>query len=98
MLQTKFVFGTDLPDLNGRLNEALSEIKSENIQVKYETDKKLAIIEFEIYEAYKDHICCECAYWDDSGSHQSLSGFCTLTGKRMRFSCHACPQFKDVRD
>lgn len=98
MLQIKFVQGVDMPDLERSTNEALSKIKSENVEVNCDMDRFLAIIKYDLYEVYKDHICCECMYWDDSGSHQSITGFCTLTGKRMRFSCHACPQFKDVRD
>ena len=98
MLQTKFVLGSDLIDLNETLNEALSNIKSENINIKYELDKILAIIEYEIEEAYKGRICCDCAFWDDHGNNESLNGFCTMTGKRMRFNCHACPKFKDLRE
>lgn len=97
MLQTKFVLGSDLIDLNETLNEALSNIKSENINIKYELDKILAIIEYEIEEAYKGRLCCDCAYWDDIGN-SSLANFCTITGKKMRFNCHACPKFKDLRE
>ena len=97
MLQVKFVIGYDLMDLNESLNEALSKIKSENVSIKYELNNTLAIIEYEVQEAYKERLCCECAYWDDSGNSESLNGFCTMTGKRMRFNCHACPNYKDIR-
>lgn len=97
MLQVKFVYGDNMPDLNEKLNKALSEIKSEKPEVKYEFDQLLAIIEYELYEVYKDRLCCECAYWDDDGKSSTLVCFCTMNGKRMRYNCHACSQYKDRR-
>jgi len=97
MLQTKFVKGTDITDLNEKLNRALSETTSEKTEVKYFLDDFLAIIEYELHEVYKDRYCSECAYWDGESDRSSLACFCTMTGKRMRYNCHACVQYKDIR-
>lgn len=97
MLQTKFVYGTDLVDLNQSLNKALSEINSEKVNVQYFLDKYIAIIEYGIEEEYKKEICCDCAYWDDSHNTNNLIGLCQLCGKRKRFSDKACPSYLDKR-
>lgn len=97
MLQVKFVYGKDMPDLNENLNKTLSEITSEKTDIKYELNQLMAIIEYEVYEAYKDRLCCECAFWDDDGKSSTLACFCTMTGKRMRYNCHACAQYRDIR-
>lgn len=98
MLQVKFIYGTDLPDLNEALNKALSDIDSESKpNIKYELNNLMALIEYELHEEYKERLCCECALWDDQGKNDSLNGFCTLTGKRVRFNCRACKRYQDVR-
>ena len=97
MLQTKFVYGTDLVDLNQSLNKALSEINSEKVNVQYFLDKYIAIIEYGIEEEYKNEICCDCAHWDGSHNTNNLYGLCQLCGKRKRFSDKACPSYLDKR-
>lgn len=97
MLQTKFVLGVDVPDLEQSLNAALTKIASENIKVNYFLDNLTAIVEYEVLEAYKQRLCCECSFWDDGGATSSLSGFCTMTGKRLRYNCKACSHYTDVR-
>ena len=102
MIQVKFIYGTDFQDLNESLNEALgreplSELNSEQVSINYELDKLIIAIEYEIQEEYKGRLCCDCAYWDDRGNNESLNGFCTISGKRMRFNCSACKKFRDLR-
>ena len=97
MIKIKIVEGFSAEDLTRKLNEALREIESEP-KITYYESKWAAVIEQAVEEAYKDRLCCDCIYWDDKGNNQSLNGFCTLTGKRMRFNCRACKQFKDLRD
>ena len=97
MLQVKFISGNSLEDLSENLNKALSSIQSEKTEISYDTPNHQAIIQYETYEAYKDRLCCECAHWDDDGKSSTLICFCTMTGKRMRYNCHACPSYKDVR-
>lgn len=103
MIQVKFIYGRDFQDLNENLNKALlceplSELNSEQISINYELAKQMMIlVEYELQEAHKERLCCECALWDDMGKTESLSGFCTITGNRMRFNCSACKKFKDIR-
>lgn len=96
MLQIKICQGFSYDDLTQKVNEALSEIKSENVSVKYLPNDKYAVsIEYEIEEEYKSRLCCDCAYWEDDG--HSLANFCTLNGKRVRYNCRACTKYKDLR-
>ena len=98
MLQTKLIQGTDLPDLFGNLNLFLSQVQSdEKPTIHYQLNDLIIIVEYETNAAYKNAICCECQLWDDSGSSQSLIGFCQLCGQRKRFNCKACSSYKDVR-
>lgn len=96
MKQTIFVTGLDLDDLNRRLNKALSEIEGES-SISYHFDNMLAVIEYDTSAAYASNICCECQYWDSSNSESDVSGICQLKGKRCRFNCKACKDYKDIR-
>lgn len=97
MKKVKICEGFSYSDLEKKVNEALSEIKSDKVDIVYlPTDKHAISIEYEIHEAYQDRVCCECAYWEDTG-HYSLVNFCVLTGKRKRYICPACADYKDIR-
>lgn len=95
MLQTKFISGDDMAELEKNLNDALREIDGEP-NVRYFENSWIAVIETKIIPEYEGRLCCDCQFWDDVGN-QSLSNFCTITGKRTRFNCQACRQFKDLR-
>lgn len=95
MLQTKFIYGVDLPDLQQNLNKVLSETHSDSINVQYFLEQKVAVVEYEIDEDYKNEICCDCAYWN--ASTNNLMGICQYCGQRKRFSDKACTGFVDVR-
>ena len=98
MLQVKFIYGTDLADLNESLNKALSTTESETKpDIKYDFNKIIAVIEYETHEAYKDRLCCDCTFWDDSVGNSDLIGMCQMCGKRKRFNDKACPRYEDIR-
>lgn len=96
MLQTRFISGDDMSDLERNLNDALRSVKGKPT-VKYFETSWTAVIETEIESEYEKRLCCECSLWDDGGSSSSLSGFCTMTGQRKRYNCRACEEYKDVR-
>lgn len=96
MLQTIFVTGLDLPDLNRCLNKALSEIDGEP-SIQYHFDRMLAVIEYNTTASYDNKICCECQHWDSSNSTSDVNGICQLKGRRCRFNCKACESYKDIR-
>lgn len=93
MLQTKFVMGTDLPDLNQSLNMALSQIKSDNVKINYFLDNLTAVVEYNTSEDYANRLCCECSEWEEIKTG-GMSGICHACGKKKRFSCRACESFK----
>ena len=96
MLKTKFISGHDMEDLERKLNRALEDIE-EKPNIRYYESSWVAVIEMEIVPEYVGRLCCDCAFWDDTGN-SSLSCFCTQNGKRMRYYCRACKLFKDLRD
>ena len=98
MLQLKTIIVKSIADLDTSVNEFLSTIESDafrSLEVKEE--KGLAFILYEVMEGWKERMCCECQYWDDGGSSDSVSGLCQECGGRRRFNCKACNRFKDVR-
>lgn len=98
MLQVLYVCGIDMPDLIESLNKTLSGLNSkEKPNIIYNRDKVEAIVEYEPVEVYENSLCCECQYFDTSGSASDVSGLCQLKGKRCRFNCRACKDYKDIR-
>ena len=96
MKRIRIVEGETAEVLESKANKILEEIKSEEVDIKYMLPENTIVIEFEIKEPWKNSICCECQYWDDCGS-TGTSGICHETGKRIRFNCRACVQYKDIR-
>ena len=100
MLQVKILREVEIDDLNKAINDFLATIKSEDFKdIKYEVTSvpRIAIIQYEVTEAYANRKCYDCKYWDDGGDTSSTSGFCTECGGRRRFNCNACKAFVDVR-
>ena len=95
MLKTKFIEGEDRQDLEQKLNKALEEIDG-SPKIQYFENRWMAVIEYQEKPEYEGRLCCDCKFWDDDG--RSLANFCTMTGKRTRYNCKACKQFKDLRD
>ena len=94
MLQIKFVEGKDIQTLENNVNEFLASLTSEVKDIK--TENGMATILYEVFEAWKNRMCCECQYWDDGGE-PTTSGICHECGQRRRFNTRACKCFKDVR-
>ena len=102
MLQVKILQGTEVADLNKSINDFLATIKSEDVRdIKFgltaENIPLIAIIQYEITEAFVNRKCYDCKYWDDGGSTSAVSGLCHECGQRRRFNCDACSMFKDAR-
>ena len=96
MLQVKFIEGFSADDMTQKVNEALSEINSEDVTI-IPIDKRSVVIQYETAAEYSKRLCSECRFWDDNGDTSSLSCFCTIKGKRMRYNCKACSEYKDIR-
>lgn len=94
MIQIKFVQGKDIQTLENNVNEFLASLTSEVKDIK--TENGTATILYEVLEAWKNRMCCECQYWDDGGE-PTTSGICHECGQRRRFNTRACKCFKDVR-
>lgn len=99
MLQVKIVQECEVADLNKSINDFLATIKSEDVRgdIKVDMSQMIAVIEYEVKEAFANRKCYDCKYWDDGGDTSSTSGFCTECGGRRRFNCNACKAFVDVR-
>lgn len=94
-MQVKFIEGVNLEELESEINAFLVGLPSEPKSVTYDFDKMFAIIE---YNKVRDKaICCECRFWDDTGEHDSLIGFCQRCGGRKRFGEKACNNYEDIR-
>lgn len=94
-MQVRFIEGLSLENLEQEINKFLAGIPDEPKSVRYDFDNLLAIIEYSNVRG--GAICCECRYWDDSGSHDALIGLCQRCGGRKRFSDKSCNYFEDVR-
>ena len=100
MLQVKIVQECEVADLNKSINDFLATIKSEDVKdIKYGLSDipLIAIIQYEVTQAYTNRKCYDCELWDDGGDPSSTSGLCHDCGQRRRFNCNACKSFKDIR-
>lgn len=99
MFQLKTIIVKSIADLDNEVNAFLATIKSENFKsIEVKEEKGMAIILYEVKDAWDNRMCCECQHWDDSGSSNAVSGLCQECGKRRRFNSGACDRFKDVRE
>ena len=98
MLQTIIIEGETCAEVQNKVNKALSTITSDSVTVKWPDPKCLfAVIEYEHTEAWKNELCVDCQYFDESYSESGLVGICQEKGKRRRFNCRACEKFKWLR-
>lgn len=97
MLQIKIVNGVGYGEIEDKINEFLATVDDDAVKdIKFDATEGIATIQYAIKEAWKDMMCCDCAYWDDGGEPVT-SGLCQECGSRRRFNCKACSHFKDVR-
>lgn len=98
MLQIRIVEGNDTAILEAKTNSFLAGIPTEAVKgISVDVNSLAAVVQYQVAEAWQDRICAECQYWDDSGSTSNVSGYCQESGRRCRFNCKACANFKDVR-
>jgi len=97
MIQVKFVDDVEIEGLEKAINDFLATIESETVKdICVDFKEMTATIQYDIAEAWKNRMCCECQYWDDGGE-TTTSGICHETGQRRRFNNKACKCFKDFR-
>lgn len=82
-------------DLEREVNEFLSTLEEPPLNTKIDIETCYAVIEYE--RVRKGAICCECRFWDDSGSVDELMGLCQRCGGRKRFNGKACNKYEDTR-
>lgn len=98
MLQIKLVPGETIDSLNEAVNAFLANYKEDAIKdINVDTEKMIATIQYITSEEWKGEMCCDCRFWDDGDSEDSLVGLCQIRGGRKRFSNKACECWKDVR-
>lgn len=97
MIQIKFIHENEIVALETATNEFLQTVETESVKdIKYDFEELVAIVQYELIEEWKNHMCCDCMYWDDGGE-TGVSGICHETGQRKRFNYKSCKCFKDVR-
>ena len=99
MLQIKIVQEPTTEKLNYSVNEFLANLKADDVRdIKFDMSNipVMAIIQYELIEKWKNALCCDCQYWDDGGSTDTV-GLCQECGQRKRFNSRACKCFRDVR-
>jgi hypothetical protein len=79
MIQIKAVPFTTNEELEASVNAFLSGIDSDAFR-SIEVKEGLALILYNVKEAWKDRMCSECQFWDDSGSADAVSGLCQEHG------------------
>ena len=97
MIQIKLINENEIVALEAATNEFLQTIDTESVKdIKYDFEEMVAIIHYVLVEEWKNHMCCDCQYWDDGGE-TGVSGICHENGQRRRFNYKSCKCFKDVR-
>ena len=95
-MQIEIIVGTDYRDLTNQVNAYLEKIKSkEDPKVDIDFKNVAAVVSYT--ESVGNNLCCECRYFDDGDSPDSLIGLCQEHGGRKRFNCKSCKEFKDIR-
>lgn len=91
--------GSDQTELLLKINVFIADKEVVDIKVDHENYKADILYKSETETKPKKRmLCCECQYWDDTQSENSLMGFCTITGKRCRYNQDGCDKYLDVRD
>ena len=77
------------------VNEALKTIKDGEPDIKYLLEQNTIVIEY--VEKLVQLMCVDCQYYDHTVGVAKAFGLCQCKGQRVRFSEHACDEFKDLR-
>ena len=84
------------PDvLEKNVNEAISSIESDDLDIKYMLEQNTIVIEYE--EKVAKLMCVDCQFYDHTVGVAKAFGLCQCKGERVRFSTCACESFKDIR-
>lgn len=96
MRKVKFVTGISLEDLNANLNDYLSTLAENDVNIKYQLEDLLVIVE---HGEVKQSVCrcCDCQHYDPSEDHRGAWGLCHRKGIRTKFSSLSCGDFDDIR-
>lgn len=97
MQKVKFVIGTDLQDLQDSLNSYLDSIRGAEVNVKYDLDRLMVIVEQLGVAKSSVCRCCDCVFYDPSEDRKAPWGLCHRHGERVKFSNKKCNDFEDVR-
>lgn len=97
-MKVKFVIGTDLQDLQDSLNSYLNSIKETEVNVKYDLDRLIVIVEHDGCSKESVCRCCDCIFYDPSEDRRTPWGLCQRRGERTKFNRKSCGDFIDVRE
>ena len=98
MFKIEILEGENLKDLQNKVNGFIEPLKADDIKgIDIREGTIVAIIQYEIEEEWRNAKCMDCSQWDDEGKTDTVSGLCHIHGRRTRFNCRACKEFKDIR-
>ena len=95
MKQIKIVTKETCPNLEQGVNKALESIEDDAPNIIYMLEQETIIIEFNAKQTRL--MCVDCQFYDHTQGVAKAFGMCQCNGKRVRFSEHACDDFKDIR-
>ena len=95
MKQIKIIKESSPAALQNGVNEALKTIKDGEPEIKYMLEQNTIVIEY--IEKLTQLMCVDCQYYDHTVGVAKAFGLCQCKGQRVRFSEHACDEFKDLR-
>ena len=95
MRQIKIIDKTTCLNLERGVNDALKEIDDDNPSIKYMLDIDTVVIEYTV--KVTKLMCADCIFYDSTQSVHKAWGVCQCNGKRLRFNCNICNEFKDIR-
>ena len=95
MKKIKIIQETSPTALEDGVNEALKTIEDGEPQIKYLLEQNTIVIEYN--EKFTQLMCVDCQFYDHTQGVAKAFGICQCNGKRVRFTEHACADFKDLR-
>ena len=95
MKQIRIIQNPVCSNLERGVNEALKSIDDDHPEIKYMLEEDTIVIEYE--EKITQLMCVDCQHFDHTVGVAKAFGLCQCRGERVRFTCHACEEFKDIR-